>query len=96
MFGRQARLLRRMLLRPPAAHDSSAIPPDAARRVGAPAETFTPLRPVGTIRTADGRCYPARTPDNAWLPANLPVRIVQVAPDAAFLVTPLPQEKETP
>ena len=95
MFGRQNRILRRMLLRPPASHDSSEIPPDAARRVGAAAETFTPLRPVGTIRMADGRCYPARTPDNAWLPANLPVRIVQVAPDSTFLVTP-DTRKETP
>lgn len=95
MFGRQNRILRRMLLRPPAAYDSSDIPPDASRRVGAPAETFTPLRPVGTIRMADGRCYPARTPDNAWLPANLPVRIVQVAPDSTFLVTP-DTRKETP
>lgn len=96
MFGRQDKLLRRMLLRRPAPHDSSAIPPDAARRVGAPAETFTPLRPVGTIRMADGRCYPARTPDNAWLPANLPVRIVQIAPDSTFLVAPLSQGKDTP
>lgn len=95
MFGRQDKLLRRMLLRRPAPHDSSDIPPDASRRVGASAETFTPLRPVGAIRMADGRCYPARTPDNAWLPANLPVRIVQVAPDATFLVAP-DTRKETP
>ena len=33
MFGRQDKLLRRMLLRRPAPHDSSDIPPDAARRV---------------------------------------------------------------